>query len=128
MLTLNSFPSFFSFSVGKEALQCASRSLVGEINENSEERPCRSIGFFSAFSCNSFFSLFVRTKDHAGLIVQNHAFGSQFLACFSPPHSGTISESQHTRCAHRALRALAGGAAPSTPKKQRGQSHAIGKS
>ena len=41
----------------------------------------------------------------------------QFKAFFCLPCFVAISESQHTRCAHRALPGLAGGSAPSTPCK-----------
>ena len=40
---------------------------------------------------------------------------------------GVISESQHTRCAHRALPGLAGGVAPSTPWKGKRPNHESGK-
>ena len=121
MLTLNSFLSFFSFSVSKEALQCASCSFVDEINENNEERQCWKSGLFSVISCNSFLSLFVSPQDRAGSMVQNHALCGQFLACFSPSFSGTISGSQPTGCGHTLTRCPLPGwwvaAAPSTPKR-----------
>jgi len=74
MLTYNSFLSFYSLFV------------------NLMPFPL----IISLISCNSFFSLFVSIQDRAGPIIKNHALRSQFLACFSPPYSGTISESQHT--------------------------------
>ena len=120
MLMLFSFPSFFSFFVSKKAMRCTSCALINERNENNEERRHRKSGLISLISlisCNSFFSLFVNIKDSISTVVQNHAFGVQFWACFHLPSYGVISESQHTRCAHRALPGLAGGAAPSTPQK-----------
>ena len=117
MLTLISFPSLFSLFVHKEALQCMSCVLMDERNENNEERRHRRSGLISLISCNSFFSLFVNIKDAISTVVQNHAFGVQFWACFCLLSSGVISKSQHTRCAHRALPGLAGGFAPSTPSK-----------
>ena len=95
MLTYNSFLSFYSLFV------------------NLMPFPL----IISLISCNSFFSLFVSIQDRAGPIIKNHALRSQFLACFSPPYSGTISESQHTRCTHRVLRELAGACRPSTPQR-----------
>jgi len=117
MLIFNSLLSFFSFSVSKEAMQRVPRSLVDETNENNEKWQCRNLGLFSVTSCNSFISLFVSPQDRAGAIVQNHALRGQFLSVLALLFSGTISESQHTGCTHRVLPALAGGVAPTTPKR-----------
>jgi len=122
MLMLVSFPSFFSFFVSKEALLCAACVLMDERNESNEERRLLKPGLISLISCNSFFSLFLHIQEPAGSVVHNPAFGGQFWACFCLPSPGAISESQHTRCAHRALPGLVGGSAPSTPCK--GKSHA----
>jgi hypothetical protein len=131
MLTLVSFPSFFSFFVSKEALRCASCALMCEKNEINEERRHQKPGLISLISCDSFISLFVNIKDHADTAVKNHAFGGQFCACFCLPFSGAISKSQPTGCGHTLTRCPLPGwrvaAAPSTPAKAKRQSHENGK-
>ena len=117
MLKLVSFPSFISLFVQHYILQCASCAFIDEKNEMNEERRRLKQGLISLISCSSFFSLFVSIQDTTGVVVKNSAFAGQFAACFCLASSGAISESQHTRCAHRALPGLAGGYAPSTPWK-----------
>jgi hypothetical protein len=98
MLTIISFSSFFSCFVSIKAMQIQNPRL------------------FSLISCDSFFSLFVSIQDQASVLVRSHAFASPCEACFCSASPGVKSESQHTRCTHRVLPGLAGGAAPSTPE------------
>ncbi len=121
MLTVISFSSFFSFFVSKEALQCASCTFEDERNENNEQRPRRESRLFSLISYNSFFSLFVSTQDHAVVLAHSLTFARHLWACFCLASPGVKSEGQHTRCTHRVLPGLAGGAAPSTPEKAQRQ-------
>ena len=72
-------------------------------------------------SQNSLFSLFAALQDYVAMFVQEHAFCSHFLACFSLPYSGVISESQPTVRGHTLTRCPLPGwrvaAAPSTPER-----------
>jgi hypothetical protein len=117
MLTVISFSSFFSFFMNKEALQCASCTFADERNENNEQRPLRESRLFSLISYNSFFSLFVSIQEYAENLARTHAFAGHCEACLCLASPGVKSEGQHTRCTHRVLPGLAGGAAPSTPEK-----------
>ena len=88
------------------------------VSENSEIREIRrgmSKQIQRRVSLNSLFSQFAALQDSVGTVVHHHSFDGQFCL----PSSGTISESQHTRCAHRALPELACGSAPSTPERQK---------
>lgn len=69
---------------------------------------------------SSLFSLFPKFAAHQNLaesISGNRSLCLLSLAVFIVPSTVLKSEGQHTRCTHRVLPRLAGGAAPSTPEK-----------
>ena len=113
--------SFFSFFVGKDKTAKYLFHTVYEINEGNERTAGQLMQVNSFNSCNSFFSYFVRVQSIVQDALQNHAILSLFYSGFVSSASGVKSEGQHTRCTHRVLPRLAGGAAPSTPGKDQRQ-------
>ena len=120
-MSITSYFSFFSLFVILQATCHGIASVVYELNEEKAKIVQHHREIFSVVSCNSFFSYFVTVRATVRKISQYSVCRSLLYSCFASFVSGVKSEGQHTRCTHRVLPRLAGGAAPSTPEKGKRQ-------